>query len=186
MGGSSGVDCAVGDLVDRSLADGARGRAVAPLRVGDRDARPRLHEALAAAAARWLLCAIVAISLFSLGTRLFPNVLRVYDPTAINRLAQPIGYWNGLSVFTALGIVLALGFAAHGRTRVARTTAAALLVPLLATFYFTFGRTGWIALAAGALVTSSSTTGDSERSRCSWRSRRCSRSTSGSAPSGAR
>ena len=99
-----------------------------------------------------LLCAIGAISLFSLGTRLLPNVLRVYDPTASNRLAQPLGYWNGLSAFTALGAVLAFGFALHGRTPVARAAAAALLVPLLATFYLTFGRAGWIALAAGLLV----------------------------------
>jgi O-Antigen ligase len=99
-----------------------------------------------------LLCAIAAVSLFSLGTRLFPNALRVYDPEAVNRLSQPIGYWNGLSAFTALGAVLALGFAAHGRTLLARAMAAALLIPLLATFYFTFGRTGWIALAAGTVV----------------------------------
>ena len=30
--------------------------------------------------------------------------------------------------------------------------AAALLIPLLATFYFTFGRSGWVALTAGMLV----------------------------------
>ena len=99
-----------------------------------------------------LLCAIGAVSLFSLGTRLFPNVLRVYDPTAAKRLAQPLGYWNGLSAFTALGAVLALGFAVHGRTPAVRAASAALLIPLLATFYFTFGRSGWIALAAGTLV----------------------------------
>jgi O-Antigen ligase len=99
-----------------------------------------------------LLCAIGAVSLFSLGTRLFPNVLRVYDPTAAKRLAQPLGYWNGLSSFTALGAVLAFGFATQARTLAARAAAAALLIPLLATFYFTFGRSGWVALAAGALV----------------------------------
>lgn len=99
-----------------------------------------------------LLWAIGAVSLFSLGTRLFPNVLRVYDPTAAKRLAQPLGYWNGLSSFTALGTVLAFGFATHARTLAARAAAAALLIPLLATFYFTFGRSGWVALAAGALV----------------------------------
>lgn len=99
-----------------------------------------------------LVCAIGAVSLFSLGTRLFPNVLRVYDPTATNRLAEPLGYWNGLSAFTALGAVLAFGFALHGLRPAVRAAAAALLVPLLATFYFTFGRAGWIALVAGLLV----------------------------------
>jgi O-antigen ligase len=99
-----------------------------------------------------VLWAIGAVCLFSLATKLFPNVLRVYDPTAVNRLAEPLGYWNGLSAFAAIGIVLALGFAAHGRTRASRAAAAALLVPLLSAFYFTFGRSGWIALAAGAIV----------------------------------
>jgi len=99
-----------------------------------------------------VLWAIGAISLFSLATRLFPNTLRVFDPTAVNRLAQPIGYWNGLCGFVVIGIVLALGFAIHGRAPITRVAAAALLVPLVATFYFTFSKNGWIALAAGLLA----------------------------------
>jgi hypothetical protein len=109
----------------------------------------RRSQRLLVAAALW---AIGAICLFSLATKLFPNALRIYDPTAVNRLAVPLGYWNGLSAFAAIGIVLALGFAAHGRTGVSRAAAAALLVPLLAAFYFTFGRSGWIALAVGTIV----------------------------------
>jgi hypothetical protein len=96
-----------------------------------------------------LLCAIGAVSLFSLATRLVPDHVRVSDSTATYRLAQPIGYWNGLSIFTVIGVLLALGFAARGRSTLVRAAAAALLVPLLVTFYFTFGRTGWLALAAG-------------------------------------
>src|SRR4029453_1064398 len=46
-----------------------------------------------------LLCAIGAVSLFSLGTRLFPNTLRVYDPTAGQKLAQPLRYLNWSSGF---------------------------------------------------------------------------------------
>lgn len=100
---------------------------------------------------RWLiggaLCAVGGVSLFSLTTRIFPDTIRVYDPTATNRLAQPLGYWNGLSAFVAMGVVLALGFAARGGRLWIRGVAAALVVPLAATFYFTFGRTGWLALA---------------------------------------
>ena len=106
-----------------------------------------------ARAARPILGAVFAaisiIALFSLATRLFPGHLRVYDPTAIYRLAQPIGYWNGLAIFTAMGAILALGFAARGRALAWRALSGALVVVLLPTFYFTFGRAGWIALAAG-------------------------------------
>jgi hypothetical protein len=99
-----------------------------------------------------LVCAIGAVSTFSLATRLFPGHIRVFDPTATYRLAQPLGYWNGLSVFCAIGVVLAVGYAARGRSPGVRAGAAALVPLLLATFFFTFGRTGWLALAAGLIA----------------------------------
>jgi hypothetical protein len=99
-----------------------------------------------------LLAGISLISAFSLATRLFPGELQVYDRSAVYRLAQPIGYWNGLAIFTAMGVLLALGFAARARRRAVRAVCAGLVVILLPTFYFTFGRSGWIALAAGLAV----------------------------------
>jgi len=99
-----------------------------------------------------LLGAISLIASFSLATRLFPGRLQVYDRSAVYRLAEPIGYWNGLAVFTAMGVILALGFSARSRSPYARVVCAALVVVLLPTFYFTFGRSGWIALGAGVLV----------------------------------
>ena len=99
-----------------------------------------------------LLVATSAIAAFSLATRLFPGELRIYDRTAVYRLSQPIGYWNGLAVFSAMGAILALGFAARARLLILRALAAAALVVLLTTFYFTFGRGGWIALGIGVAV----------------------------------
>lgn len=96
--------------------------------------------------------AVTAISLFSLATRVFPDRVGVFDRTSVYRLAQPIGYWNGLAIFAGLGALLALAFAARARSVAARACAAATLVPLLATFYFTFGRGAWIALAVGVAV----------------------------------
>jgi O-antigen ligase len=96
-----------------------------------------------------LLAAISLIAVFSLLTRLAPDRVGVYDGTGVYRLAQPIGYWNGLAIFTSIGALLALGFAARGRTLTARATGGGLLVLLLPTFYFTFGRAAWIALAVG-------------------------------------
>jgi hypothetical protein len=98
-----------------------------------------------------LLAGISAIALFSLATRLFPDRVSVYDPTSVYRLGQPIGYWNGLAIFTAIGVLLALGFACRSQSLVVRAAAAPAPVLLLPTFYFTFGRGAWIALAAGAV-----------------------------------
>jgi hypothetical protein len=99
-----------------------------------------------------VLAAISIIAAFSLATRLVPDRVGIYDRTGIYRLAQPIGYWNGLAVFAAMGALLALGFAARARTIGARSAGAALLLLLLPTLYFTFGRAAWIALAAGLIA----------------------------------
>ena len=57
----------------------------------------------------------VLVSLYALGTRLFPgHIGGAYDPSSGFRLAEPLGYWNALGLLTALAILLALGFAAHG------------------------------------------------------------------------
>jgi O-Antigen ligase len=96
-----------------------------------------------------LVAAVAAICVFSLGTRLLPDRLGVHDRTGVYRLAQPIGYWNGLALFAGMGALLAFVFAVRARTLVARALCAAVLVLLLPTFYFTFGRGAWIALAAG-------------------------------------
>lgn len=99
-----------------------------------------------------VLAAISLIAGFSLLTRLAPDRVGVYDPEAIYRLAQPIGYWNGLGLFAAMGALIAFGLAARARTIPARAACAALLVVLLPTLYFTFGRAAWIALAAGVVA----------------------------------
>jgi hypothetical protein len=99
-----------------------------------------------------LLAAISLIAAFSLLTRLVPDRIGVYDANAVYRLSQPIGYWNGLGIFAGMGALLASGFAARARTLGARAGCAGLLVVLLPTLYFTFGRAVWIALAAGLAV----------------------------------
>jgi hypothetical protein len=48
-----------------------------------------------------------------------------------------------------MGTLIALGFAARARTTAARAAGAAVVVVLLPTLYFTFGRAAWIALAVG-------------------------------------
>ena len=75
-----------------------------------------------------------------------------YDPSSGYQLAEPIGYSNALGLLTALAILLALGFAAHGAHLATRALAGVALVVLLPTLYFTFSRGALIALAGGAVV----------------------------------
>lgn len=99
-----------------------------------------------------LLAAICTIAAFSLATRLFPDRVGVFDPNRVYRLAHPIGYWNGLALFAGMGALLAFVFSARARSTIVRAASAALLVLLLPTLYFTFGRGAWIALAAGLIA----------------------------------
>lgn len=96
-----------------------------------------------------LLAGIAAASGYGLATRLFPDRLGSYDAVAAYRLSEPLGYWNALGIFAALGALLAVGFSVHARTGLARALAAASLVLLTPTLYFTFSRGSWIALGVG-------------------------------------
>jgi hypothetical protein len=99
-----------------------------------------------------LLASISLITLFSLLTRLVPDRFGVYDRTAVYRLAEPIGYWNGLAIFAVIGALIAFGFAGRARSLWARAASAGAIVVLLPTLYFTFGRAAWLALGAGLVV----------------------------------
>jgi len=111
---------------------------------------------LALAPARPLLGAVLAATTldcaYALATRLFPAHVGSYDPLAVYRLNTPVGYWNGLGVFAAIGAVIALGFAARGKSPVTRALAAASLLVLVPTLYFTYSRGAWLALFAGLVV----------------------------------
>lgn len=98
---------------------------------------------------RGVLGAIVLVSVYGLGTRLFPDRLGAYDPISEYRLSEPLGYWNGFGIFVAVGLLLALGAAARERNVILRAAAAAGFVVLVPALYFTFSRGAWIALLAG-------------------------------------
>jgi hypothetical protein len=99
-----------------------------------------------------LLTGITLISGYALATRLFPNRIGTFDPVAVYRLEAPVGYWNALGIFAAMGILLALGVAARGRSTVTRALGAAALSILLPTVYFTYSRGAAIALAIGVVA----------------------------------
>src|SRR5688572_8442828 len=92
---------------------------------------------------RWLLLAIVATAIVGLATRLYPDVFTVATGREPSRLAHPLTYWNALSVFCALGAVLALHAASGEREPAAVRIAAVAALPLLAVAgYFPFSRGG--------------------------------------------
>jgi O-antigen ligase len=98
-----------------------------------------------------LYAGVVAIAAYALATRLFPDRLGTYDDEfSVYRLSHPIGYWNALGLFAAVGLLLGAGFVAHAR-RLPYVVASAAFLPVLAgTLYFTFSRGAWAALGAGA------------------------------------
>jgi O-Antigen ligase len=110
--------------------------------------RPRSYGALLGGV--W--AAITLVAGYGLLTRLLPERLGSIDELAGYRLAQPLGYWNALGIFAAMGALLALGFAARGRKAVVRALAAASTLVLIPAFYFTFSRGAWIALGVGLLA----------------------------------
>ncbi len=99
-----------------------------------------------------VLAAVTIVSTYSLATRLFPDRIGNYDPVAGYRLSDPLGYWNSLGAFAAMGILLAVGAASDARAQWARAASAAALVPLAATLYYTYSRGAWLALAFGYLA----------------------------------
>jgi hypothetical protein len=96
-----------------------------------------------------VLAAVVGICAYSLTTRLFPERLAEFDEFAVNRLQQPLGYWNSLGTFAAMGVLLAIGFAARAHALWGRALAGTALPVVVTTLYFTFGRGAWLALGGG-------------------------------------
>ena len=98
-----------------------------------------------------IVAGAVGLSLYGLGTRLFPGHLGgAYHPSGY-QLTEPIGYANALAILTVIGILLCIGFAAHGSVPV-RMAAATSLVVLLPTLYFTVSRGSTGALVVGLIA----------------------------------
>jgi hypothetical protein len=123
--------------------------ALALLAIGARDQVAPLLGGICAGA--------TAVCAYSLSTRLFPEQFvgaSVTTGTQISgqRLAVPIGYWNGLGLTAAISLLLALGFAARATTRGGRLAAGVAVPLLLTTLYFSFSRGAALALALGVVV----------------------------------
>ena len=61
--------------------------------------------------------AIAVVCGYGLATRLFPDHIGVFDPIAVYRLSEPVGYWNTMGLVAGMGAILAFGFASRARYR---------------------------------------------------------------------
>ena len=98
-----------------------------------------------------LATGVACVCAYSLATRVFPSAVGP-QVIAVNRLQTPIGYWNALGIFSAIGTLLLAGLAARARWLPGRALAAAATVVCVTTLYFTFSRGSWLALFAGIVV----------------------------------
>jgi hypothetical protein len=92
-----------------------------------------------AAALTGVLAGIVALSCAGLVSLLLPGRVQANEVEG-RLLFEPLGYANACGILAVLGVMLALGTAAHGRRASVRTAAAATLVPLTAALALTSSR----------------------------------------------
>jgi hypothetical protein len=102
-----------------------------------------------------LTCAIGLVTLLALLSRLLPTIfppgphLQFLGPTSARKLSYPLGYWNALADFAAMGVPLLLAAALGARTIAVRAVAAAMLPLSSICIYLTVSRGGVIALGFG-------------------------------------
>jgi hypothetical protein len=109
---------------------------------------------------RWadgLALAVVGVATVALVSRLFPGSfsdrgLATFLPSAATRLSFPIGYWNGLAVFVALGVPLLLRVALGARQTWVRGLALAPLPAMASVFYLTSSRGGFATAIVGTVA----------------------------------
>lgn len=108
--------------------------------------------------ARGFLGVALLVTAYALGQKLFPGlhvpgVFNLNQTGSLTRLQEPLGYWNALALFIAMGTPQALAVTMD-RTRSvrARMVSAAGLQVMLVTIPFTYSRGGLLALAAALAV----------------------------------
>ncbi len=99
-----------------------------------------------------LVAAVALACVWALALRAFGGPgsydVATAGPGATRRLAEPLGYSNGLGAFAAIGALVTAGLALARR----RPLLAAPLLVFLPTLYFTYSRGSWLALGAGAVA----------------------------------
>ena len=108
---------------------------------------------------RWLgglAAATAAIALIAFASRLAPTVLRppggaIFEGPPL-RLSYPLGYWNGLGIYVALGLPLLLRQGVEAASRLARTAALGSIPIVLVVIYLTSSRGAVAVLVVGGVT----------------------------------
>lgn len=104
-------------------------------------------------AVRALVLAIFVVCLVGWTSRVAPDVLSLKSDVALDRLSEPLTYWNTQGLIAALGAILAVHLASSAREPWAARALGAASVPLLAsTLFFTFSRGAMLAATIGILA----------------------------------
>ena len=104
-----------------------------------------------------LAMAVTGVAAVALISRLFPGSfpegdLPTFLPGTVTRLSFPLGYWNGLAIFLALGIPLLLRLSLVARSGLVRGLALTPMPVITAAVYLTSSRGGVATALAGSLV----------------------------------
>jgi len=101
-----------------------------------------------------LLLGIVAVVAYGMSERFLPGLVELDgSPIAFGRLEQPISYWNGMGLLTAMGLVLSARLAGSALRPRALRAAGAAAAPLLgAALLLTLSRGAFLAAAAGMIA----------------------------------
>lgn len=91
------------------------------------------------------------ICAYAVLTRLLPSLPGSSGTPGVNRLDQPVGYWNALGSLAMIGLILGAGLTVGGRRHV-RLACALAATPLGLALYLTFSRGALLALVAGLLL----------------------------------
>lgn len=150
----TGLGIGWSESAERSVAELGRvatllGIFALALSVQGREAGRRTAAAIAAAAG--------VVATLALVSRMEPTWLPAEDylaflPGAANRLAYPLGYWNGLGQLIAIGMPLVVWMAAEGRLAATRSLATAAIPAMSLTIFLTLSRGGIGAAVLALLV----------------------------------
>ncbi len=100
----------------------------------------------------------MAVTVYALGQKLLPGlriagVISLDQTGPLPRLQEPLGYWNALALFIALGVPIVLAVAIDRARRCGHRLAAVCAIELmLLAIGLTYSRGGLIAVAAGLSV----------------------------------
>jgi hypothetical protein len=96
---------------------------------------------------------ITGVVLLSLATRLLPHVFDLsLGEVNGSRLKYPLGYWNAIGLFSAMGTVLLLWMSRRSLIGWLRWFSVAAIPPLLLALYFTYSRGGILVLVVAAAL----------------------------------